>query len=389
MSALPSKPDAEPVATREQVVAILELMETRMLWSTARPIISATGIHVSRGWRETLAHAREDSYSDAIWTSAFKALSTATGWHTYVGNKHVSFFDLREQNEDARSQVLEWALKRAIDDLRPVLRRRPFAILDTPTRKADLEQYKTSAPKLLAAELQGGKLYLQFFSTRAYSMRESLDITKMSAAQIQLFEEYEEVIGVKTRLVPCFDTVVVDTTNDLVEFRIDFQPGMTEDKNSPAFARVMTEFNRATTKFIGQGAVGVGLMNLHPAINPMYLDTACGRVTALGFVATSKDSSSNNHGQIHRTRTQDFRKDSFHVGGKQHVDKVDPYTIGITWPAKPPKGDLYLELKGSVRAIYSGKLRAVTTAEFLGCLDGADYDFIADQVLRRLPRRKK
>lgn len=267
--------------------------------------------------------------------------------------------------------------------------RRPFDILDAPIHKADLEQYKTSEPKLLAADLHDGKLYLQFFSTRAYSMREPLDITKMGAAQIKLFEEYEEVIGVKTRLVPCFDTVVVDTTNDLVEFRIDFQPGMTEDKNSTAFARVMNELNRATTKFIGQGAVGVGLMNLHPAINPMYLDAACGRVTALGFVATSKASSSNNHGQIHRTRTQDFRKDSFHVGGKQHVDKVDPYTIGITWPAKPPKGDLYLELKGSVRAIYSGKLRAVTTAEFLGCLDGADYDFIADQVLRRLPRRKR
>ena len=389
MSTLLPKQEDGVTATREQVVAVLELLETRMLWSTARPMISATGIHVSRGWRETLAHAREDTYSDAIWTSAFKSLSTAARWHTYVGNKHVSFFDLREQNEDAKAQVLDWALMRAVDDLRLVVRQRPFDILDAPTRKADLEQYKTSAPRLLAAELQGGKLYLQFFSTRAYSMREPLDITKMSAAQIKLFEEYEEVIGIKTRLVPCFDTVVVDTTNDLVEFRIDFQPGMTEDVNNPAFARVMSEFNRATTKFIGQGAVDVGLMNLHPAINPMYLDAACGRVTALGFVATSKASSSNNHGQIHRSKTQDFRKDSFHVGGKQHVDKVDPYTIGITWPAKPPKGDLYLELKGSVRAIYSGKLRAVTTAELLGCLDGADYDFIVDQVLRRLPRRKK
>lgn len=389
MSVLPPKSCVEFVASREHVVAILELLETRMLWSTAKPIISAASIHTSRGWQETIAHARKDSYSDAIWESAFKTLSTVAEQHTYVGNKHVSFFDLREQNEAVKTQVLEWAFSRATHDLQPMVSKRPFDILDTPTRKADLEQYKTSMPKLLAAELRGDKLYLQFFSTRAYSMREPLDLTKMSAAQIKLFEEYEEVIGVKTRLVPCFDTVVVDAINDLVELRVDFQPGMTEDKNTPAFVRVMNEFNRATTKFLGQSAVGVGLMNLHPAINPMYLDTACGRVTALGFVATSKDSSSNNHGQIHRTKTQDFRKDSFHVGGKQHVDKVDPYTIGITWPGKPPKGDLYLELKGSVRAIYSGKLRAVTTAEFMGCLDGEDYDFIADQVLRRLPRRKK
>ncbi|MEJ1938404.1 hypothetical protein WDZ92_50050, partial [Nostoc sp. NIES-2111] len=238
----------------------------------------------------------------------------------------------------AKALVLDWARNRAVEDLKGVVRRRPFNILEAPTRKADLEPYKNAEPKLLAAEFQGGKLYLQFFSTRAYTMREPLDITRMSAAQARLFEEYEEVIGVRTRLVPCFDTVVVDTANDLVELRVDFQPGMTEDKNSPAFVRVMNEFNRATTKFIGQGAVGVGLMNLHPAINPMYQDAACGRVTALGFVATSKASSSNNHGQIHRTKTQDFRKDSFHVGGKQPVDTVDPYTIALTCPAKPSKG---------------------------------------------------
>lgn len=389
MSALLTTADAVSVPTREQVGAIMELLATRMSWSTARPIIASTGIHVSRGWLETIAHAREDSYSDSILLSAYKILSAAARWHTYVGNKHVSFFDLREQNEEAKNRILAWTVDSAIHDLQPVLRRRPFDILSAPTKQAELESYKTATPILVAAELQGGKLYLQFFSTRSYSHRESLDITQLLATQAKFFEGYEEVIGVKTRWVPCFDTVVVDTTNDLVEFRVDFAPGLNGDKDFSAFARIMAEFNRVTTKFIEQNAVGVGLMNLHPAISPMYLDSACGRVTALGFIATSKDSSSNNHGQIHRTKTQDFRKDSFHVGGKLHVDKVDPYAIGVTWTGKEPKNDLYLELKGNVRAIYAGKLSAVTVAEFLGCVDGADYDFVANQVLRRLSRRKK
>lgn len=389
MSTEPAKTEKDLTATREQVVAVLELLETRMSWSTARPIISSTGIHVSRGWQETLNNARQDSYSDAIWATAYKTLANAARWHTYVGNKHVSFFDLRDQNNDDRSRITDWTLHRAVQDLVPVLRRRPFEVLGAPTRKVDLEKHKNANPRLIASELVGPKLYLQFFSTRSYTHREPLDLTKMSAAQAKLFEDYEEIIGVKSKLVPCFDTVVVDTANDLIEFRVDFQPGMTEDKSAPTFVRVMNEFNRATTKHIGQNAVGVGLMNLHPAINPMYLDESCGRVTALGFVATSKDSSSNNHGQIHRTKTQDFRKDSFHVGGKRHVERIDPYAIGITWPAKPPKSDLYLELKGSVRAIYSGKLSAVTIAEVIGCLDGADYDFVVDQVLCRLKRRKK
>lgn len=384
-----SENNSELVPTREQIVVVLELLQTRMLWSSARTLINSTGLHVSRGWDETLAHAREDQYSDSIRLSAYKKLSIAAKWHTYVGNKHVSFFDLREQNEASRLRIIGWTRNKAVNDVQQILRDQPFDILSTPTKQSELEVYKATAPLLIAAELVEGKIYLQYFSTRAYTLREFFTIGSLPEEQAKYFNNYEEVIGIKTKLVPCFDTVVVDTLNELVEFRIDFAPGLTGDKDMSAFASVITEFNRTTTKFFGQDTVGVGLMNLYPAINPMYLDTNCGRVTTLGFVATSKDSSSNNHGQIHRTKTQDFRKDSFHVGGKLHVDKITPYAIGVTWTAKSPKSDLYLELKGSVKTIYAGKPSAVTLAEFVGCLDGFDYDFLLDQVLSRLPRKKK
>jgi hypothetical protein len=71
------------------------------------------------------------------------------------------------------------------------------------------------------------------------------------------------------------------------------------------------------------------------------------------------------------------------------VQRIDPYAIGVTWSQKAPKDDLNLEIKGNARAIYSGKLSAVTEAEIVGCLDGADYDFVSGQVLSRLKRRKK
>lgn len=389
MSAQLSEKDAEPIPTREQIVAVMELLQTRMQWSSARTLINSTGLHVSRGWDETLAHARDGQYSDSILLSAYKKLSIAAKWHTYVGNKHVSFFDLREQNAVSRLRIVNWTSNNALKDVQQILLNRPFDILNTPTKQNELEVYKAASPVLIAAELEDGKLYLQYFSTRAYTLREFFDIGSLPEAQAKYFGSYQEVIGVKTKWVPCFDTVVVDTLNELVEFRIDFAPGLTGDKDISAFTRAMTEFNRTTTTFFGQDTVGVGLINLYPAINPMYLDTRCGRVTALGFVATSKDSTSNNQGQIHRAKNQDFRKDSFHVGGKLYVDKITPYAIGVTWTAKPPKSDLYLELKGSVKAIYAGKPSGVTMAEFLGCLDGSDYDFLVDQVLRRLPRKKK
>jgi hypothetical protein len=182
---------------------------------------------------------------------------------------------------------------------------------------------------------------------------------------------------------------VIDTAAELVEIRIDFQPGVTEDKDVSPFSRVVGELNRIGTKYIDQGVVGAGLINLHPVINPMYLDEKCGRVTALGFVATGRDSSSNNRGQLHRSKTKDFRRDDFHVGGKLHVEKIDPYAVGITWSQKDPKGDLSLEIRGNARALYNRKHGQVNDVEIVGCLDLADYEFVRDQVLSRLMRSKK
>lgn len=388
MSAVPTEGDDAP-AMREQVVALLELLSTRMQWTPARGIISATSIHVSRGWTETINAAKQDTYSGEIWTAAYKALAKLARWHTYVGNKRVSFFDLREQNEEDRDRILQWAQDAAVRDLAPVVRKRPFDVLDAPTTQDLLEPFKSPPPKLIAADYVGEKLYLQFFSARSYTHREPLDISQMSAAQQKAFAEYEELIGVKTKSIPCFDTAVVDAANDLVEIRVDFQPGMAEDKDISPFSRVVGELNRIATKFIGHGAASAGLVNLHPAINPLYLDEKCGRVTALGFVATGKDSTSNNRGQLHRNRTKDFRKDDFHVGGKLHVQRIDPYAIGVTWPQKAPKDDLNLEIKGNARAIYSGKLSSVTEAEIVGCMDDTDYDFVSGHILSRLKRRKK
>jgi len=58
--------------SREQAVQVLELMATRMQWSMARSIISSTSLHTSRGWKETIASAKEAAYSTAIWSSAYE-----------------------------------------------------------------------------------------------------------------------------------------------------------------------------------------------------------------------------------------------------------------------------------------------------------------------------
>jgi hypothetical protein len=380
----------KPSADQEAVVSILKLMATRMHWQHAKTLVSGTGLHASRGWLDTIVRAREDHHNESTWVAARKTLGAVAAQHTYVGNKRVTFFDLREQNEDVRKRFVNWAVGSAISDLKPVLHRRPFELLEAPTDQAMLEELKAKQPALIAANTIGGKVFLQFFSTRSYATREHVDLSSLSKSQRAAFEEYDEVIGVRTRWVPCFDTVTIDPANDLAEFRIDYAPGLglVGERENVAFSRLHSAFERVSNKFVGDHAIAASMMNLFPAINPLYIDKRCGRVTALGFIATSSDSSSNNYGKIHRTKTQDFRKDRFHVGGSESVDKVEPYAIGVTWPAKPPKTDLYLEVKSNVRTMYSGKVRAVSVAEIEGCQDMADYDFVADQVLSRIKRRK-
>jgi hypothetical protein len=375
--------------TREQVVQILELLATRMQWSAARLIISSASLHASRGWIETIESAKEVAHSDAIWTSAYKTLARAVRLHTYVGNKHVSFFDLRVQTDDYRDRLLKWAKNDALSDLAGMLKRRPFEVIGAPATEDALEPYKSQKLQLIEARASKGRLYLQFFSVRTYIHREPISISEMSTAQQRVFSEYDELIGVKTRATPCFDTVVIDPESELVQIRVDFKPGMSEDKQTPAFQQVVGELNRIVEKFIGHFAVGPGLMDLHPAIDPLYKDDGCGRVTTLGFVATGADSSSNNRGQLHRSKTKDFRKDDFHAGGKANVKRIDPYTIGITWDAKLPKNDLYLEIHGNARAIYKSSLRTVTVAAIVGCANTADFDFVSGEVLSRLKRIQK
>lgn len=370
------------------IIQIIRLLATRMLWSSGKPLIASTGLPTSRGWQETISTIASSSYSEQHLITAYSLLSDAAVWHTFVGNKHVTFFDIRAQNKDAQDRLKTWTLTSSLEDLKGVVKERPFNILNVSTQQNELEKYRNTPPKLISTALKKGALYLQYFSTRAYWHKDTLEVGTMPEEQAKFFQEYQEIIGVKTKLVPCFDTVVVNTNTDLVEFRVDFAPGLNGDKAESAFAKVMSEFNRTIFPFLTQYPVGVGLLNLHPAIDPIYRDEECGSVRALGFVATAMETSSNNQGQIHRRKNQDFRKDGFHVGGKMNVQKIEPYAIGVAWP-KMSEGELYLELKGSAKALYAGKLIDVSVAEFLGCMDGNDYDFLADHLLSRLPRLKK
>lgn len=388
---LPISPTPHPNSRVEKpshdlLVSLLRLLSSRMMWSSAKPFLAKAGLHLSRGWEETITNVSSSSYSDRALESACSILLDLALKNCLVGNKKVYLFDLKKQDEKKKNKFLAWVSGQAEMDLTESLKQRPFDIFSMPTSQKDLSKIKKTEPFLFSVERVDKKVFFQFFSVRSYSKRVKISIEKLTKHQQKIFSIYEELYGVEKNFVPCFDTVVVNLDTEILEFRVDFAPDMIGDENINPFTKAVHTFDSVVLKFLKDTAAGTGLMDLLPVVKPMYEDPGCGKVTALGFVAIGENASSNNHGTIQRSLTHDFRKDPFHLGGKGNVSKIEPYAIGLHWSSKKSKEPLSLEIRGSSRSIYSGKGSSVNCAELVGCLDELDFQFLIGQVLQRIKR---
>jgi len=371
--------------SRDLLVSLLQLLQSRMAWSSAKPFLVKAGVHASRGWDETISTASVALYSEPMLAAACSLLTDVALKHSAVGNKNAYFFDLKQQEEKKKNSFLEWARNKAELDLEPTLQQRAFGIFEMPTTQKGLAIIKNNEPFLFSVEKHGGKVFFQFFSVRSYSKRVKIKLKELTKTQQKAFSIYEELYGIEKSFVPCFDTVVVDLDSEILEFRIDFAPDMVGDTEISPFTKAVNTFDQVVIRFNKDPiTASAPLINLFPAIKPMYEDEACGKVTALGFVAIGKDASSNNQGKIQRSLTRDFRKDPFHVGGKGNVTKIEPYAIGLHWGTRKSADPLSLEIKGSSRAVFAGKGGSAFSAEMVGCLDENDFQFLKGQVLQRI-----
>lgn len=380
MSALPA-----PQPATSEIEHLLHLMASRMSWRLGSKLVERANLYVSRGWGETIAAVRSRPPAAEALATVQSALETAFLWHTYVGNKQVTWYDLNVLPDDLRTPLVHWA---ATLDLNAVSQRYcvpNFISRRAPYLEADLAGLIGQPARLVAVGREGQKLYFQYFSARSYSLRESIDLTDWPDDQRARLGEFYEVIGVKLKSIPCFDTFVVDLAAMRLEVRIDFAPGMRQESQAVGVSRLLEEFNRLTMNELTLAPAGLGIVNFYPAVAGIYGDRGAGRVNMLGFVATSEDTSSNNRGQTLRRRDQDLRDDKFHVGGTGAVESVKPYTIGATWPSPSGLEPLTMELLGSVRMVYNTTPSAIKVANFVGCTDGRDFDFLTNELARQLP----
>lgn len=379
-------PNSPATPAANTIEHLLSLMATRMSWSLGAKIVDRANLHVSRGWRETIAAARSRPPADGALEHAKTVLSQAFGWHTFVGNKQVTWYDLNAIEAPASAALLYWATNVDVEQLNQTYGVVGFDPMQAPYVEEQLRPLVGAPARLVSVARADGRLYFQYFSARSYSARESIDVSDWPDEHRARLGDFYEIIGVKLRSIPCFDTIVVDVPARRLEVRVDFAPGLRADPQAIGVHALLESFNDLMMRELTLRPAGLGLVNFFPAVSGIYGDRTAGRVAMLGFVATSEDTSSNNKGQTLRRQDQDLRNDKFHVGGTGAVESVTPYTIGATWPSPSRLEPLTIELHGSVRMIYGIGTRAIAVAIFLGCTDGRDFDFLAGELARQLTR---
>lgn len=380
---MPTGPGGEPHA----VERLMRLLSTRMSWTSGIRVLESAGLHVSRGWSESISAFRGAIYTLENLEAAERVLESALVLHTYVGNKQVTWYDMGQWNPEWVRAIRRWAA--ALDPASPPrgIGLRRWIPANLPYSEGDLSRYRGASPRLVEISKSEDRVYFQFLTARTYAIRETIDVADFAEEDRERFLGYQEIIGVRRSSMPCFDSCVLDLSANRLEVRIDFNPGNRSDEQAGALPTTIAQFNRIMQAELQIAPAGIGLVNFFPAVGRIYNDTTAGRVSLLGFVATSSDTASNNSGKTLRKQTQDLRQDRFHLGGKQNVQSVLPYTIGTNWPA--PSGgreQLTLELHGGVKTVYHPNT-VLGIAHLTGCMTTADYDFLIEELARQLRPR--
>ncbi|SSC71455.1 unnamed protein product [Ciceribacter sp. T2.26MG-112.2] len=218
---------------------------------------------------------------------------------------------------------------------------------------------------------------LVFSSARVTTIREHIDVAALSDAGDATFDDYEEIIGVKTIRFHAFDVIWIPTNGDTLDVRIDFPEGTLSDIAVAARKMALTQFTKLT------GVAMPEPINVFPLIDKMYNDSTEGTVVELGFGTTT---ASLKHEKMRR-RKLDLRNETYHKGGKAALDTpIEPFKLSILWHrviGKKLNSEPELSVNSSSRA--AGSTNPVLDRVVIRkCMGHEDYDYVRSRIAHHL-----
>lgn len=346
------------------VSEVLQSLRERAPWPVGRRIFADIGIERGQGWANTLQKIAENPKK-----SEEKAdeLLVALKSHEMCGEKMVSFYQLDQTTLDS--------IRNKLSALRP-----PDTVFSKRYPVTLSEKELKAAPAglvLTSVEEQKGGLAVVFSSARITTVRERIDVDRLEVDGSSVFDDYEEVIGVRTIRFHASDVIWVPAKGQTLDVRIDFPEGTLSDVAIAARKMVLMELVRLT------GAALPEPINMFPLIDRMYSDGAEGTVVELGFGTTT---ASLKHEKMRR-RKLDLRDETYHKGGKAALDTpIEPFKLSIRWHrviGKKLASEPELSLNSNSRAAGSSN-PILDRVVIRRCMGVDDYDHVRSRIAHHL-----
>ncbi|WP_376959642.1 hypothetical protein ABNQ39_06970 [Azospirillum sp. A26] len=344
-------------------------MMDRMDWRVGGNVLRYSGLRPSHGWLGTIAKFRNAARKLAIGQKEGRRLYSVYRENLACGDRYIRFYDVSEQQ---RKALIQWALNLNIE---ASVFSRAFPYMLTEAQLGSIEPNKS----LVSAVEEYSTGYAVFFAAnRVHHVRERIDTDKMTATVSKVFEQYDEVIGVKVTRKQAMDVVWLPKSHGPIEVRIDVQACPIVETSMSAHEDIRQIVN---------ASFGVNILktpvNLFPSIKKLYDSPKEGTVVEMAFLTGT---ASIKHETMRKTG-KCLREEKFHEAGVDALEgDIRAYLISITWPHQ--FGSDYhsfpeANLRGTSRLLdeLAPKLHDLSIRRAWGL---ADFDLARNKVLAHL-----
>lgn len=203
-----------------------------------------------------------------------------------------------------------------IDDIKHTLdpNKINFPYFDSSTDK-----YLSNTPKLVSIERSDDGVLLSFSSLKSLVEKVELDVNYFNQinASFQLPDELYDITAKRMTKRRYYDCVFIRLEDSTIEFRLDTASLISKVDLVDSLQNLKTAFVKIVRELIDESELGLKTVNLFTAIPSTYIYSE-NRVCELGFTVGSVI-----HHEKMRSSNKDLRKELFHKGGKESIDKLE------------------------------------------------------------------
>lgn len=343
------------------IVEIVDSLKRRTPWQVGQKILAEHNLPRGRGWDNTLGKI---SPLAADFDDQTDDLSLALKEHILCGEKVSSFYQLTD-DETSALRAASAALQ--VDS-------NPFSDCFPLMLPEDQLGDAPRTPVLTAIEATGDGVALVYSSVRTVTIREPISLDDIPEEAQEAFDDFDEIIGIKTEHFQAYDLLWIPHAGNRVEIRSDYPNGTPIELALAARRRLEVIGNTLTQQPTLHSPI-----NLFPLINQMYGDKNEGKVVELGFGTTT---ASLKHEKMRR-RKQDLRNEEYHKGGKAALNTpIEPFKVSILWERKVNGQNFSTpELNIFSSALAAGNPDpAIDRVIIRRCHGLADYEFVLSRI---------